>query len=840
MVKENEMTLEQALDILRSGDSLHTEEAIEFLRANHPEKLAEYEESLNKPHEDDFDAIEIITQNQKDLQELSNNYDMGKKSVQQYMGKIVDRVEIYEEGQKDPLTKERKNDYLKLLFAESKLKVEQELVGSKAFYKADKKAKKEIFESAVDDCVLADLYCVHAASSAEMPKEEIKVGGKKFFEYVKEQADNFRHLFDKTIDTKDEIKVKADAILIAVADTAEKTRAFSEKLKESARSLKEDARQKVNAVAVHFMSRKNRLEERANKLSVRYKEQIKPMVKAFGKQAVDVFKANKYQMGVDILATFALSAAGFAAAPLALYGGYMVARGWVAPVWSEARMMKIKAKKEGKKLGLVERWRAAREKVKGTEKYKRKGWMTTALSAAVFVPLTALAVTSGGALPVLGAAALMPVIRAGIANLVQGNELAHAYSAYSKKKDDENLKKQVKCEAWGLGLGLLASAAGQALSRYSSEISEKLGGLLGQGRSGASAEAAVNTASGNGGQVWDPDGRLSGENNEWGFDGGMYQPGQGADGADGLGAGSDVSDASTLDGQPYFDDDSLRPTEWNENLDCRKDWFEYFYHGVGNHGKPVISDEMHLHAHMKLSQDHVMERFFSTYDANGNLVSQMSKENVILSYAMLFGFQRRAGSDLVAHTITEKSFWVNKEEMAAMYNYLFCDKKAEDIDPALWEKIHNHVANAEEFMREHADPNNHNRITEMTRDCYGVGRGSRWVGGHRPAPAPVKDPELPILNDEIVIEDEPIVIPDQPILDDKLKVEKIVLPENVENVNVEKFESGDYYSVFKGEQMAGSKDITGTSEGNAFLNKNNVSRTVPANTVVQNKSTGRE
>ena len=256
----------------------------------------------------------------------------------------------------------------------------------------------------------------------------------------------------------------------------------SDKVKAKFAELKE----KFTKTGNYVHNRIGDMEKGAEKVSKgRYNRDIKQMVKGFAKAAAEIikeapaklgesFKVNKYQMGIDALASFALSASGYGATALGLYGGYMIARGWVAPVWTEARQMKINSKKEGQKpLGFFKRIQQASKKVTPTEKYNRKGWMTTALSAAVFVPLTVAAVASGGVLPVLGTAALMPVIKAGISVLVQGNETGHAYAAYRKNKEDENLKKAFKAERTGLVFGLLASAAGQGLAH--SGIGEKIG-----------------------------------------------------------------------------------------------------------------------------------------------------------------------------------------------------------------------------------------------------------------------------------------------------------------------------------------------------------------------------
>ncbi len=258
------------------------------------------------------------------------------------------------------------------------------------------------------------------------------------------------------------------------ADDAQKRaeKATSEKVKAKYAEIKE----KFNATGKYINERIKGLEKQAEDVSkgkyfrwvkptiVKIVEKVKPVVEEAPKAIIKGFKVNRGQMAVDALASFALSASGFGAAALGLYGGLMAARGWVAPVWAEAREMKLKSKEEGQKpLSFVKRLKAASAKLKDTEKYNRKGWMTTALSAAVFVPLATAAALSGGALPVLGAAALMPVIKAGISTLVQSNETVHAYAAYRKNKEDENLKKAFKAERRGLAWGLVASVAGQFL-----------------------------------------------------------------------------------------------------------------------------------------------------------------------------------------------------------------------------------------------------------------------------------------------------------------------------------------------------------------------------------------
>ena len=104
MVKDVKMTVEEALNILKSGDALHADEARAFLQENAPDVLADYEASLGEKaaevevvpeaekeevkeaalSEDDVDAVEIMVHRtdffaydiDDDISDLINNPDL--------------------------------------------------------------------------------------------------------------------------------------------------------------------------------------------------------------------------------------------------------------------------------------------------------------------------------------------------------------------------------------------------------------------------------------------------------------------------------------------------------------------------------------------------------------------------------------------------------------------------------------------------------------------------------------------------------------------------------------------------------------------------------------------
>ncbi len=486
MTTEEKMTKKRAFEILRSGDTAHPdyEKAYAYLESNYPVEFEYLKNELaarneEVPVEEELDAVEtpipdapsepvekevnsldIILQNHKDLQELSNKYDMGKHAVSKYMKAVTDRVEIYEKddktGEEAVLSEDRKKGYLKLLFQETKLQVEQRLVVNPEFYRSSKEEKKEIFESLVDESMFANLSRAAMASDAPQVKVDEKGMAEVSIKEIDRHANKFREIFKNAIDGDKKIRINADAVLLSTAVTSEKTSSFVKKLQDAAKGLKDDAREKLNNVAAHFMASKNRLEEKASKISLgRYTKVIKPVVKGI----YENLKADKLRMAANTAATVGLTLSGGGAVALGLYGAYMAAGSWGFPIVKEAAKIRQEAKKDGQKIPLGRRLKMARAKLKDNPRYRRQGWITTGLAVASFGTLSGLA-AHGTNVFALGRG-LMPLIRGGIANTVQATETALSGAAYLKHKGDEQLKKQFKLAAIGLGVGVVATAVAQ-------------------------------------------------------------------------------------------------------------------------------------------------------------------------------------------------------------------------------------------------------------------------------------------------------------------------------------------------------------------------------------------
>ena len=579
-------------------------------------------------------------------------------------------------------------------------------------------------------------------------------------------------------------------------------KATSEKVKAKYAEIKE----KFNHIAECLLKRNGGnegLEIKAEKVSkgqyqrwvkptiAKIVEKVKPVVEEAPKAIIKGFKVNRGQIAVDALASFALSASGFGAVALGLYGGYMAARGWVAPVWAEAREMKLKSKEEGQKpLSFVKRLKAASAKLKDTEKYNRKGWMTTGLAAAVFVPLATAAALSGGALPVLGAAALMPVIKAGISTLVQSNETVHAYAAYRKNREDENLKKAFKAERRGLAWGLVASAAGQLLGA-------KLRGIFNHDN------PETNIA----GEPRTPTPTVPAEQPQ--TDTVVTQP------TDTLGTEPQVEPDPKPEPQqetvvpeepvvPHF------PKEWNKEMGITQKEFDTLTRTtegtlVDAEGKNVTLDR----AYMNLN-DETMERHFPG----------MTREQVLYKYNRLYAMMRRAkdmGNGTLRELKTDKKFWVYNEEMTAMVKLLGCGEP-------IPEKTGNGLVNL--FLNKY-------------NDIMSSGKGTNYNVGQSLADCPTDEGEWRAVVKKVIKkiveephkESEPItpVAPRmaRPILETKAgglvgqpSTPVTPMPEQEVNIGAVHATTGDAESAYTGEGTFVQKDVTTTKSGTNIIKAN--------------------
>ena len=370
-----EMTKEEALKILRSDFSARKDEAREFLQKNYPEVWAEYEQSLKAAHvaparadENLLKNVEMIVKNKEDLRVIMNHADMKSFGVREFIAPIFERVDIYQKDEKtgkETLVSDasQKEDLFKAMYFGGRLEAEQALVQSKTFYKATPEQKKEMALGAIEDNVLAKIYCAAAVAAVEEPKDdEAEIGTSAYYKYTKRQADKCRNLAKDVIASDKRIKITTDAILLSTAATAAKTNAFSEKLRHVAKSFDDDVRQKLNEVAMHFTKRKAALEQFADKASKgRYSEVVKPVVKAIVKNGPDSIKDNIFKLGTNLAIAVGAAAAlktGLIAAPVLAfgYGLYYGLSSLYWPVNIEARKARRLAKQANKPITWKEAW----------------------------------------------------------------------------------------------------------------------------------------------------------------------------------------------------------------------------------------------------------------------------------------------------------------------------------------------------------------------------------------------------------------------------------------------------------------------------------------------------
>lgn len=762
-----EMTLDEAIEILKgSAYGARFEEAKRFVMDNDPTnpilrdvevKEREYEAENNLSSDD----IKVYEENTEALNELADSYTFDDLTQDEDVGNIVDHVVVYEtERDKDGqpvqtsegpaekmLSKEESRKYTSLIFDAATLKAKMHLTGDETFSTLDAETKAKRYKGLVNRIFFTDL-AVTAVAGAVDTKSIPQIGTKEYEEHISQNAEQAVEVFVDAAQDGQNVNIHAEHILASVADTAQKVEVYANKLREKAKKLAGNARTKLNEISVGFNTRLNKLEDKADKVSKGlYKKLMKPVLTSM--------RDNRVQIVGNAVATVALTAALVTpAAPVALgaYGAYFAATSWVYPIVERARRNnRIRKEKGEEKLKFKDAWREAKDQLlaktvkvtdektgetkeienKERKKYIRRAAIKSALGLTAFTGIAVAAQTGSGFVPLswltrkllgkgdvaeLGTKAGVIGTKMVVTNTAQATEVGVATGAVLKNKSAEN-KQDLKNAAVGFGVGLAVSALTQGLtgntelfSSKGDELADQIvqnggGENLGDGEDFVATADSLNTP------------------------------------ADTTGLNGGAPAEEVVAQGPVFDDDAMAPEAWTKDMgimkseylaDMRKEnnvdeYFKYYHYRL--HNEDIMPRNAYEHAWMKLSQDGIMNRF----------PEGTTKEQVITQYFAMFGHFRRTGMDLVAGaaSLPKDAFWEHSEEMNQMYQFLFCDEKAENIS----DETIAHIMNAKEYMLGHSDADNHNVITEFKQDCADTGKGSRWTGRvEKPVEVKVEEP----------------------------------------------------------------------------------------------------
>ena len=857
--EKTQMTRERAYNIVLNKGIHHKDykAAYMFLLVNCPSLLSEIKrvKGERKDGAKLTEDLSYVEGNVKALQSYNDEYTFNKfvgkaRKEENEVKQIISGLSLYEQddkGVKTLLVSERKNKYLQTLFEAKKAEVVARFSLDKKFAALSEDEKRVLFKESVKDATLASLYTAHIATKVKgsnVTPEEI--GNPKYFDRVAKQVDNLKKLTNDASLAGQKLRINTDMILFDVANVAADVKEFSQKVKEKAKALTSKAREIIShrgrdahyKVAESFENLSNYLTGKAGGLIQKVEEKADKVSNGkytkFAQPIVDLFRANKYQMAVDIAATAALTATGLSAVGLAGYGVYMMARSWVAPRWNEAQKMRIEAQRKGyEPESFITRFKKASKKIEGNEKEKRKSRVAMALGAVVFGGLTAAAIASGGvlpiaavSLPVIGKVGLMPVVKGGLSNMVQGTEAGIALKRFLGNRQNANAKKELKSAGIGLGLGILATTLTQFIGNHiggGHDAADTLNSNNGSAENLAQNTGAENIASNAGSEnvapvagTHDANQITAAENasrsdssydgRTWDRDGKLQAPGT----VDYDAAQADQS--ADLGVAHHFDNDRTPHYVWSKDMGIRKseylsnlrkeenvdEYFKWYHYKL--HNESVTPRSMYEHAWIKLSQDGMMDRF----------PKGTTKEQVITQYFALLGHYGTKNCE-------------RAQEMQEMYKFLFCDGEVADVHNGTID----HVMNAKEYMLAHSDETNHNILSSVKAKCPDADlryKGQVLQTAIKETPE-VKVPELSdnidIPNDDINIEDTQITFED-----DTLK--GVDIPEEKIKFGVDHSMTTDGSSARTGQGAIIKEDITDTSSGknmvshSAFGNKASV------------------
>ncbi len=719
-------------------------------------------------------------------------------------------------------------------------------VGSEKFFAYTEKQSKEVRKNLED---LFDAFGKFDTNEAEAKKEANKISKDKKTAGQKTKEISARYAAARNeflAKYKGKFKIDSDMILFGVASTAQKISQKAQEIYDKVKKAEFAARTAVSAKAkekfasaaqkllpvASFLTKKRRdLEEKADDISKgKYSKIIKPVAKAVAKGAKDSAKDNIIKIGTNIALGGVVSAIVASGAPIAGtavlgYGIYHGVSSWVWPIVAEQRKAHRLAKEANKPISWKEAWElgkanATKTKVSKNGKkycpYVVQGLANTALGLAGGICLKNVINKLSGD----GTSVTAEAIKAGKhawrlsrALTPAAAQMGDAGIMFISDRHDETNRKRAAQTAVGAlitaGIGVTALEISEALAENAQLTAEP-----------TLPEQTTTVV------ISDPTDSLR----------------TGTAAADSLSIQEPVDMPQTgsnpaIDSinEVYIDDDSLAPQLYHEGMTyvdkngqehplsfnkfikqqaekygVSEYWYKKLHYGVSaTEGKPLATQGEYERWWLKLSQDHVMEKYFPN----------MNKEQVICNMYNRVYFSRNAGIDLIAgEPVDGTAFAQNNEELAFLYNFLFCDTKITTENEELAQKAFALVPDAQDFMK--TEGKAPTELVEGVTKCNGkLGTGSRWIKHEKSFDTPVQTPQTPV--DPIDARTIPAELKSAP------KLRAIVPPKSpaqLPNQEVTIGEvhrmTGDSRAAINGTGATVSEDATQTTSGQNHLRSN--------------------
>jgi len=413
MAKESNMTLNDALDILRSegvGFSYgEIEQAKTIVRREDPNNplLKAFEEgaaAFEQENHLESDDASLYMKNMEDINRISQGFDFDtflKNNPD--IKSFTDQTEIVEEGKKGQTTKldrDTTKKYLGLLYSGARLKAEASLAGDPEFAKKDPETQKRAYAQAVKEIFFTDFARTAIASKLRKPKgQEKRIGSTEYKKYITQQYKTaLNTISDLIVEGNRKITIKADSILSACADTAIQIERYTGVLRQKAQRLaqagKKAIHDKFNKVASYFQEKKNQLEKTANDISKNRYEIWKNIKGSFSDNKIKLFGNVAANAAFGYFTAASAVAGGAATAPVlvpavAAYAAYHVAGAWVYPIVAEMRKINRKKREAGEKTlnfkaALKEAFKNKTTNRKEKRTYLVGGLLNTAVAAVGF------------------------------------------------------------------------------------------------------------------------------------------------------------------------------------------------------------------------------------------------------------------------------------------------------------------------------------------------------------------------------------------------------------------------------------------------------------------------
>ncbi|MBQ7304444.1 MAG: hypothetical protein IJW75_05990, partial [Alphaproteobacteria bacterium] len=364
------MTFDEAMTLLQGDIFRCTDEqiaqAMDIVSEQDPNNpiLRQTEQKIKNRQADE--ALEACLENINTFENVLDSYDFKSfLSENSDVKSYTDAIQLSEEtksGTKE-LTPERKEEYLSLLFEAAKIKAQISYAENVSYSKLPDDQQKSILKEAIKANFVTDFARAAIAPYIEMPnKKEAKLDTHDHRKYVVRQVENAANAFKDFIKNKKKIAVNTDYLLASCADSASMIESYIDNLRKKAKKAKHVASQGFNKVAEYFNTKKNSVENFANKIS-QNKYEIWKSIKGS-------FKDNKIKLIGNISAStaFGLVTAGIAAgtigapmtAAVGVYAAYHAAGSWVYPVIAEMRKInRLRREKGDKPLKLKEQFKQA-------------------------------------------------------------------------------------------------------------------------------------------------------------------------------------------------------------------------------------------------------------------------------------------------------------------------------------------------------------------------------------------------------------------------------------------------------------------------------------------------